>query len=95
MGGKLGIYLSPKASIEVAKSRDRRGSKNLFRDGKLAIIVSPRASLSLKAYIGGGEISEFLSPKAYIDGGGIFPSPKISSERESSVFFYKSQNPAR
>ena len=40
---ELGIILSPKASIEGAKSRANIGGgfENLFRDGKLGLILSP------------------------------------------------------
>ena len=46
-GEELGIILSPKASIEGAKFRAYIGgeSESLFRDGKLEIIPSPKASI--------------------------------------------------
>jgi len=82
-GGDLGIFPSPKASIEGAKSRAYigQGSKSLFRGGKLEISLSPRASLEGRSseffevpelmQRGWGEKArDFLCPKAYIEGGG-------------------------
>ena len=46
-GEELGIISSPKASIEGTKPRAYigEGSKSLFRDGKLEIILRPKASI--------------------------------------------------
>jgi len=46
-GGKLGTFSSPKASTEGAKSRVYigGGSKSLFRDRQLEIILNSKASL--------------------------------------------------
>ena len=70
---KVGIFPSPKFSIEGAKSRAYigRGSENLFRDGKLEIILSPNASIrkSLEFFkvskpISRGRARNFFVPKS-------------------------------
>ena len=68
MVGELGIFFSPKASIERT-AYIGRGSENLFRDGKLES-PSPRASIERESsefsqvpgliYVGWGKSSKFF-----------------------------------
>jgi len=71
-----GIFPNPKASIEGAKYRAYigGGSESLFRNGKLGICLSSKASLKRKSSeffqvpkpLRGGELGIFLIPRAYI-----------------------------